>query len=116
MCWGSPGAGKLHAGKYEELTSSRQRGGGGWQSGQPPPYPLSEGFFSFMTRSVRAGPRTRMLTHAARQFVLMRRFFHNPKRQRGILLLHDPKRQAGPRTRMLTHAARQSVLKPALLS
>ncbi len=43
MCWGSPGAGKLHAGKYEELTSLRQRGGGGWQSGQPPPYPLSEG-------------------------------------------------------------------------
>ncbi len=34
---------KLHAGKYEELTSLRQRGGGGWQSGQPPPYPLSEG-------------------------------------------------------------------------
>ncbi len=32
MCWGSPGAGKLHAGKYEELTSLRQRGGGGWQS------------------------------------------------------------------------------------
>ncbi len=27
-----------------------------------------------------------MLTHAARQFVLMQRFFHNPKRQRGILL------------------------------
>lgn len=43
MCWGSPGAGKLHAGKYEELTSLRQRGGGGWQSGQPPPYPLSQG-------------------------------------------------------------------------
>ncbi len=42
MCWGSPGAGKLHAGKYEELTSLRQRGGGGWQSGQPPPYPLSK--------------------------------------------------------------------------
>ncbi len=27
-----------------------------------------------------------MLTHAARQFVLMQRFLHNPKRQRGILL------------------------------
>ena len=29
MNWGSPGAGKPHAGKYRELTRSRQRGGGG---------------------------------------------------------------------------------------
>ncbi len=36
-----------------------------------------------------------MLTHAARQFVFMQRFFHNPKRQRGILLFHNPKRQRG---------------------
>ncbi len=32
-----------------------------------------------------------MLTHAARQFVLMQRFFHNPKRQRGILLRRYPR-------------------------
>ena len=31
-----------HAGKYEELTSSRQRGGGGWQP-QPLLYPLEHG-------------------------------------------------------------------------
>ncbi len=42
MNWGSPGAGKLHAGEYEELTSLRQRGGGGWNSLQPPPYPLKK--------------------------------------------------------------------------
>ncbi len=76
-----------------------------------------------------------MLTHAARQFVLMQRFFHNPKRQRGILLRRYPRSnwlavqslayasgydctaqtprvasKSGPRTRMLTHAARQFVL------
>ena len=38
--WGSPGAGKPHAGKYGESTPSRQRGGGGWKTLQPPPYPL----------------------------------------------------------------------------
>lgn len=27
---GSPGVRKMHAGKYEESTSSRQRGGGGF--------------------------------------------------------------------------------------
>ena len=31
---GSPGVGKPHAGKYGELTPSRQRGGGGWM--KPP--------------------------------------------------------------------------------
>src|SRR5438874_6578677 len=34
---GSPGARKMHAGKYEESTSSRQRGG----SGIPTPLPSS---------------------------------------------------------------------------
>ncbi len=29
MIWGSPGAGKPHAGKYRELPLLRQRGGGG---------------------------------------------------------------------------------------
>ncbi|HEY2253762.1 MAG TPA: hypothetical protein VGH74_21960, partial [Planctomycetaceae bacterium] len=37
---GSPGE-DLHAGKWGELTPSRQRGGGGWLR-LPPPYPLTE--------------------------------------------------------------------------
>ena len=44
---GSPGAGKPHAGKYSELTLSRQRGEGGFQSHSlthspyPPPLQVS---------------------------------------------------------------------------
>ena len=37
---GSPGTGKLHAGKYEEVTSSRQQEGSGWNILQPLLYPL----------------------------------------------------------------------------
>ena len=40
---GSPVARKTHDGQYGELTPLRQRGGSGWQSGHPLPYPLSEG-------------------------------------------------------------------------
>ncbi len=32
MSRGSPGARNTHAGKYGELTPSRQRGGGGWKT------------------------------------------------------------------------------------
>ncbi|QDV26652.1 hypothetical protein Q31a_50280 [Aureliella helgolandensis] len=39
---GAPVARKTHDGKYGETPPLRQRGGGGWQSCQPPPYPLSE--------------------------------------------------------------------------
>ena len=38
---GSPVARKTHDGQYGELTPLRQRGGSGWQSGHPLPYPLS---------------------------------------------------------------------------